>query len=51
LKTFHPAKGANPPAFVPADAVKFSRVRLDGKQAWVELQKDGRRDFAAGTAA
>ena len=34
-----PAKDANPPAFVPADAVKFSRIRLDGKQAWAEMQK------------
>jgi hypothetical protein len=34
-----PSKDANPPAFVPDDAVKFSRVRLDGKQAWAELQK------------
>lgn len=34
-----PAKDAGIPAFVPADAVKFSRVRLDGKQTWAELQK------------
>jgi hypothetical protein len=34
-----PAKDASPPAFVPDDAVKFSRVRLDGKQTWAELQK------------
>ncbi len=34
-----PSKDANPPAFVPADAAKFSRVRLDGKQTWAELQK------------
>jgi hypothetical protein len=33
------AKDASPPPFVPANVVKFSRVRLDGKQAWVELQK------------
>jgi hypothetical protein len=32
-------KDAGPPAFVPANVVKFSRVRLDGKQAWAELQK------------
>jgi len=32
-------KDANPPAFVPANVIKFSRVRLDGKQAWAELQK------------
>jgi len=34
-----PDKDANPPAFVPDDAVKFSRIRLDGKQTWTELQK------------
>lgn len=34
-----PGKDAGAPAFVPADAVKFSRFRLDGKQAWAELQK------------
>jgi hypothetical protein len=34
-----PPKDASPPAFVPDDAVKFSRIRLDGKQAWAELQK------------
>ena len=34
-----PPKDASAPAFVPADAVKFSRIRLDGKQAWAELQK------------
>jgi hypothetical protein len=34
-----PAKDANPPAFVPADVVKFSRMRLDMKSAWAELQK------------
>lgn len=32
-------KDASVPPFVPADAVKFSRVRLDGKQTWAELQK------------
>jgi len=32
-------KDSSIPAFVPADAVKFSRLRLDGKQAWNELQK------------
>jgi hypothetical protein len=32
-------KDAGIPAFVPADAVKFTRVRLDGKQTWAELQK------------
>ena len=34
-----PAKDAGIPAFVPADATKFSRFRLDGKQTWAELQK------------
>ena len=34
-----PAKDASVPPFVPADAVKFTRVRLDGKQLWAELQK------------
>ena len=33
------AKDSGIPAFVPADVVKFSRFRLDGKQAWNELQK------------
>lgn len=32
-------KDANIPAFVPADATKFTRLRLDGKQTWAELQK------------
>jgi len=32
-------KDANPPAFVPADAVKFWRWRVDGRQAWATLQK------------
>jgi hypothetical protein len=34
-----PPKDASVPPFVPADAVKFSRFRLDGKQTWAELQK------------
>ena len=34
-----PNKDASAPAFVPADALKFSRIRLDGKQTWAELQK------------
>ncbi|MGA2244621.1 MAG: hypothetical protein ABSH48_06475 [Verrucomicrobiota bacterium] len=34
-----PPKDAGVPPFVPADAVKFTRIRLDGKQAWSELQK------------
>ena len=32
-------KDAGVPPFVPADAVKFTRLRLDGKQTWSELQK------------
>jgi hypothetical protein len=32
-------KSADIPAFVPADTIKFSRFRLDGKQTWAELQK------------
>jgi hypothetical protein len=32
-------KEAGIPAFVPADAIKFSRFRLDGRQTWAELQK------------
>ncbi|MGH7993337.1 MAG: hypothetical protein ACREDQ_07465, partial [Limisphaerales bacterium] len=32
-------KDANPPSFVPADAVKFFRWRVDGQQTWATLQK------------
>jgi hypothetical protein len=32
-------KDANPPAFVPADAVKFWRWRVDGQKDWDTLQK------------
>jgi hypothetical protein len=32
-------KDANPPAFVPADAVKFWRWRVDGQKSWVALEK------------
>ena len=32
-------KDANPPAFVPANAVKFSRWRIDGQKSWAELEK------------
>jgi hypothetical protein len=31
-------KDASPPAFVPADAIKFWRWRMDGKNAWAALQ-------------
>ncbi len=34
-----PAKDASAPAFVPADATKFTRIRLDGKQTWNDLLK------------
>ncbi|MGA3163827.1 MAG: hypothetical protein ABSD77_06510 [Verrucomicrobiota bacterium] len=32
-------KDANPPAFVPADAVKFWRWRVDGRKSWATLEK------------
>jgi len=32
-------KDANPPVFVPAGAVKFSRWRIDGQKSWAELEK------------
>ena len=32
-------KDASPPAFVPADAVKYWRWRLDGQKSWATLQK------------
>ncbi len=31
-------KEAGPPPFVPADAVKFQRTRIDGQKAWATLQ-------------
>jgi hypothetical protein len=33
------AKGSSPPPFVPADAVKFQRWRLDGQKVWATLEK------------
>jgi hypothetical protein len=33
------AKDSTPPSFVPADAVKFQRWRVDGQKAWTTLQK------------
>ncbi|HZV33660.1 MAG TPA: hypothetical protein VFB72_03720, partial [Verrucomicrobiae bacterium] len=33
------AKDCNPPAFVPADAVKFQRWRFDGPKAWPTIRK------------
>jgi hypothetical protein len=32
-------KNANPPAFVPGDAVKFQRWRIDGQKVWSALEK------------
>jgi hypothetical protein len=32
-------KESSPPTFVPADAVKFQRSRIDGQKAWATLQK------------
>jgi len=32
-------KESGPPAFVPADAVKFQRWRIDGQKAWITLEK------------
>jgi hypothetical protein len=32
-------KDSNIPAFVPADAIKFWRWRLDGQKGWAELEK------------
>jgi len=37
LLAFEP-KSATPPPFVPADAVKFDRYRLDGQKAWDTLK-------------
>jgi hypothetical protein len=39
LKALPGAKDSTPPAFVPADAVKFQRWRVDGQKAWATLQK------------
>ncbi len=33
------SKDVNPPQFVPADAVKFQRWRIDGQQTWAALRK------------
>jgi hypothetical protein len=32
-------KDANPPAFVPADTMKFLRWRVDGQKSWVAFEK------------
>lgn len=39
FKMFPEAKDAGPPPFVPADAVKFQRWRIDGQKAWATFQK------------
>lgn len=33
------AKDSSPPPFVPADAIKFQRWRIDGQKAWATIQK------------
>lgn len=33
------AKDATPPPFVPADVLKFQRLRIDGQKGWVTLEK------------
>ncbi len=33
------SKDANPPPFVPADAIQFFRWRVDGQRSWDELEK------------
>jgi hypothetical protein len=33
------AKDSTPPAFVPADVMKFQRWRIDGQKAWATLEK------------
>lgn len=32
-------KDVNPPSFIPADAVKFQRWRIDGQKTWTALQR------------
>lgn len=32
------AKDAGPPAFVPADAAEFQRIRINGQQAWTGIE-------------
>ena len=39
FKLFPDAKDSAPPTFVPADAVKFQRWRIDGQKAWATFQK------------
>ncbi|MBC8096588.1 MAG: hypothetical protein H7Y43_12330 [Akkermansiaceae bacterium] len=33
-----PGKESTPPTFVPAEAVKFQRLRIDGQKAWATLE-------------
>jgi hypothetical protein len=33
-----PARDASPPPFVPADAIKFRRIRIDFQQAWAGIE-------------
>ncbi|HET7624152.1 MAG TPA: hypothetical protein VFM25_02715 [Verrucomicrobiae bacterium] len=33
------SKDSSPPPFVPADAVKFQRIRIDGQKAWATMEK------------
>ena len=40
FKLFAPEpKDCRPPAFIPADAVEFQRVRLDGQKSWETVEK------------
>lgn len=39
FKLFPDAKDSAPPSFVPANAVKFQRWRIDGQKAWATFQK------------
>ncbi|HLP77415.1 MAG TPA: hypothetical protein VK327_10920 [Candidatus Paceibacterota bacterium] len=54
-----PGKDSTPPAFVPADAVKFQRLRIDGQKVWPTIQAmlseispeaSGSLDYIIGTA-
>ena len=45
------SKDASMPAFVPADAVKFWRWRLDGPNIWAELQKTVSQIYPSGIGA
>ncbi len=45
------AKNASPPSFVPANAIKFWRWRMDGAQSWKELQNLLDDTLPGGTAS